>query len=187
MDAIEAIRTRRMLPKVRDDRPSRVQIEELLDLAVRAPCHHLTEPWRFIVLAGDERGRLGRAIADDAIERGTDAVDAKADGEKKVQRAPVIVVVTCVPSDEPDVVEREEFASVAMAIENLLLAAHASGIGVMLRTGPVAYSKAIREHLELAPNEHVVGFVYMGYPAGDRSLTSRAKSSEHTRWVGWDT
>lgn len=186
MDAIDAIRSRRMLPKAGVERPTRAEIEELIELAVRAPSHHLTEPWRFVVLAGDERNRLARAIADDAIEHGADPSEARADAAKKVDRAPVIIAVTCIPSDRDDVIEREEFASVAMAMQNMLLAAHAKGLAAMLRTGPAAYGPSVRTHLELAPNEHVAGFVYLGIPAGERALTPRAPAAEHTRWLGWD-
>jgi len=186
VDVFEAIRTRRMLPKVGDEPPTREQIAELLELAVRAPSHHLTEPWRFYVLMGVERERLGRAITDEAVSRGVDPAEAAADAAKKVARAPVIVVFTCVPSDAADVVEQEEIASVAMAMQNFLLGAHASGLGAMMRTGPAAYHGSIREHLDLAPNERVVGFVYLGYAHGERALTPRTPSQQHTRWLGWD-
>ncbi len=176
-----------MLPKVGDERPSREQIAELLDAAVRAPNHHLTEPWRFSVLAGAERERLARAIAGEAITRGVAPEDAETDGARKVARAPVIVVFTCLPSGGPDVVLEEELASVAMAIQNFLLAAHAKGLGAMLRTGPAAYHGAIRDHLSLDPNERVVGFVYLGFPAGDRALTPRTDAAERTRWLGWES
>ncbi len=81
-----------MIPRVEERPPSREEIEELLELAVRAPNHFATEPWRFYVLAGDERERLARAIADEAIESGTDETRARGDASKKVARAPVIVV-----------------------------------------------------------------------------------------------
>jgi nitroreductase len=184
MDALEAIRSRRMIPRVGPEAPSRADIEELLDAAVRAPNHHLTEPWRFTVLAGAERERLAQAIAEEAGERGIDPDEALADARRKVGRAPVVVVFTCVPAD--DAVEQEEVAAVAMAIQNFLLAAHASGLGAMLRTGGVAYHPSIRRHLDLAPNERVVGFVYLGYPSGDRALTERTPASARTRWLGWD-
>lgn len=174
-----------MIPKVAAERPARAVVEELLEAAVRAPNHHLTEPWRFTVLAGTQRERLAQAMADEAVERGGDREEALAEGRKKVGRAPVIVVFTCVPSS--DAVEQEETAAVAMAIQNFLLAAHAKGIGAMLRTGPAAYHPAIRQHLDLAPGEHVVGFVYLGHPASDRTLTERAPASASTRWLGWDT
>jgi nitroreductase len=187
VDALEAIHSRRMLPKVGEDRPTKEQIAELLDAAVRAPNHHLTEPWRFYVLAGAERDRLARAITDEAIARGVPKEQAEADAAKKVSRAPVIVVFTALPGEGPDIVEQEEVASVAMAIQNFLLAAHAKGFGAMLRTGPAAYHETIRDHLELQASELVVGFVYLGFPAGDRSLTPRAPAAEHTRWLGWDS
>jgi len=172
-----------MRPKVGTDAPSRVEIEELLEAAVRAPTHHLTEPWRFYVLSGESKRLLANAIASAAMAAGTDPDEARADGEKKVGRAPVIVVFTCVPSDEPDVVEQEEIASVAMAMQNFLLAAHAKGLGAMLRTGPAAYSPAIRDELGLGPSETVVGFVYLGFPEGQRALTPRATAAERTTWL----
>jgi nitroreductase len=184
VDALEAIRERRMIPRVGSDAPSRADIQELLDLAVRAPVHHKTDPWRFYVVSGDERERIARAIADEAIEAGTDEARALDDARKKVARAPVIVVFTVVPSDDPKVVEQEEFSSVAMAMQNFLLAAHAKGLGAMLRTGPAAYHPAIRKHLDLLDDEHVVGFVYLGAPEAEREKTERVPSTERTTWLG---
>ena len=185
MDALEAIRSRRMIPRVGSEAPSREEISELLDLAVRAPNHHRTEPWRFYVLQGAERDRLARAIADELVEtKGADPAAALDEGRTKVERAPVLVVFTAVPSEDPKVVEQEEIAAVAMAIENFLIGAHAKGLGAMLRTGAAAYHPSIREHLGLGPRENVVGIVYLGRPAADRSQTERAPASENTRWLG---
>lgn len=184
MDALEAIRTRVMRPKVSSDEPARAEIEELLEAAVRAPTHHLTQPWRFYVLAGSSRRLLANAIVAASMAAWTDEQAAREDAEKKVGRAPVIVVFTCLPGEGPDIVEVEEIASVAMAIQNFLLAAHAKGIGAMLRTGPAAYHPAIREQLGLDPRESVVGFVYLGYPAGERALTPRSSAAERTTWFG---
>lgn len=184
MDALDAIRTRRMIPRVSDEAPSKGEILELLELAVRAPNHHRTEPWRFYVLAGDERERLARAIAGEAIESGAEDARAVHDAHAKVERAPVIVVFTCVPSEDPKVVEEEELASVAMAIENFLIGAYAQGLGAMLRTGPAAYHSSISKQLGLADTERVVGFVYVGYPAGEREMTERTSAVERTTWLG---
>ena len=72
-----------MIPRVGPDAPTREEIEELLELAVRAPNHHRTEPWRFYVVAGDERKRLANAIADEAIESGTDSARAHDDARRR--------------------------------------------------------------------------------------------------------
>jgi nitroreductase len=183
---LEAIRTRRMLPRVGPDVPSREEIEALLELAVRAPTHHATEPWRFHVLVGDARDLLARAIADEAVASGADETRARADARKKIERAPVIVVFTCVPSPDEKVVEQEEIVSVAMAMQNFLLGAYATGLGAMLRTGAPAYHASIAKHLDLEPSERVVGLVYVGYPAGEREMTARTSAVERTRWLDSD-
>ena len=174
-----------MLPRVGAEPPSREEIAELLELAVRAPNHHRTEPWRFTVLAGAERERLARAMADESVASGTDEQRAMQDALAKVDRAPVIVVFTYVPSGDEKVVEQEELVSTAMAMENFLIAAYAKGLGAMLRTGPAAYHDAIAMHLELAPNERVVGFIYVGYPSGERDKTERQSAESRTRWLGF--
>jgi nitroreductase len=173
-----------MLPRVGDEAPSRADIEELLELAVRAPVHHRTDPWRFYVVSGDERERIARAIADEAVASGAEPARAAEDARKKVERAPVIVVFTVVPAADPKVVVEEEFASVAMAMQNFLLGAYAKGLGAMLRTGPAAYHPAIRSHLGLAEDESVVGMVYLGIPAGERERTERVPPGERTIWLG---
>lgn len=188
MDAIEAIRERRMLPKVDPERrPSPEEIAELLELGTRAPNHHLTEPWRFTVLTGEGLERLSRCIAADAAEGSDDSPEDLMDlARRKAERAPVVIAVSCVPSDDEKVVEQEELASVAMALQNLLLAAYAKGLGAMLRTGGYAYHPSVRRELDLQEDERVVGFVFLGYPAGDREKTARTPASELTRWIGWD-
>ena len=186
MDVFEAIRERRMLPRVGPDAPSRVEIAQLLDLAVRAPNHHRTEPWRFRILTGADRERLARVIEADAVDSGAEPARAREDARAKVERAPVIVVFTAVPSDDPKVIEQEEIVSVAMAMQNFLLGAYAMGLGAMLRTGSAAYHPSVNEHLGLEPDERVVGFVYLGYPAGARDKTERLASGEKTRWSGFE-
>lgn len=183
MDVLEAIRQRRMLPRVTDEAPPREAIEELLELAVRAPNHHRTEPWRFYVLNGDARERLAAAMAEEAVSSGTEPERARDEAGKKVARAPVIVVFTVAPSDDPKVVEQEEVASVAMGMQNFLLGAYATGLGAMLRTGPAAYHRSMNEHLGLDQRERVVGIVYLGFPAADRALTERQPAAERTTWL----
>ena len=58
MDAIDAIQRRTSVRRFRPDPVPRDTIARLLDAAVRAPNHKLTEPWRFAVLTGAARDRL---------------------------------------------------------------------------------------------------------------------------------
>lgn len=185
METYDAIMTRRSVPKVTDEIPDRSSIERLLEAAVRAPNHHLTQPWRFVVLTGSALDEFG-----EAWERGTAASGKDASGIRdKAHRAPVIVCVVERPKHHlPKVVELEEHHAVGAAIQNILLAAHAAGLGAMIRTGPAATMAEVREFLGLEEGELVAGFIYVGLPPedDDRPMTRRTSASEVTEWRGWD-
>ena len=170
--------------------PTRSEVLPLLEAAVRAPNHHLTEPWRFIVLTGQALEGLGEAMGESIRRRHAGARDL----EMKVQverarprRAPVIVAVIYVPSDHPRALEVEDRYALGAAIENLLLAAHATGLAAYLRTGAAAYASEVRDFLGLADGEEVASFVYLGRPVGrPRPLSRRTPASERTTWRGWN-
>jgi nitroreductase len=182
VETLDAIMTRRSMPRVGDRVPDDATIKKLLDAAVRAPTHHLTEPWRFIVLRGDARGRLGAAWA-----RGVERSGKNPEGvAAKALRAPAIICVVGRPKTHlPKIVELEEHHAIGAAIQNILLAAHALGLGAMVRTGPAASLDEVRDFLGLAVTELIAGFVYLGYPldgSEDRPLTRRADASTVTEW-----
>jgi nitroreductase len=184
VDAYEAIMTRRSVPRC-DGEVERAAVDKLLAAAVRAPNHHLTQPWRFVVLAGDARSELGRAWAAGLERLGKDASKVA----DKVLRAPVIVCVIERPHlDNPKVVEVEEHHAVGAAIQNMLLAAHASGLGAMHRTGDVVTLPEVREYVGARDGELIAGFVYVGRPPeGDdrRPMSRRTDHAEITEWRGW--
>lgn len=186
MEAYEAIVTRRSVPKVDPERvPDRADIEKLLEAAIRAPNHHLTQPWRFVVLAGDARRAFGDAWAAGDEADGKDPELARI----KALRAPVIIAVIGRPNPtHPKVVEVEEHHAVGAALQNMLLAAHALGLGAMLRTGLTTGHAEVQRFLGLADSEYVAGFVYVGFPAegtGERPLTRRDPVATRTEWRGW--
>lgn len=176
--------TRRSVPRC-DGEVERELIDTILAAAVRAPNHHLTQPWRFVVLAGAARSDLARAWAAGLEREGKDASRIPA----KVLRAPVIVCVLERPHlHNPKVVEIDEHYAVGAAIQNMLLAAHALGLGAMHRTGAATVLPEVREYLGAAPDELIAGFVYVGRPPeGDdgRPRSRRTDHSEITEWRGW--
>jgi len=111
MDVEQAIATRRMVGKVKDLIPSRGEIEKLLAAAVAAPNHHLTEPWRFIVLTGEALDELGEAMALRVGEKYPEAPDlADRVGRElaRPKRAPIIIAVLYVPSSHPKAIDMED-------------------------------------------------------------------------------
>jgi nitroreductase len=191
MDVLEAIRTRRSHGRMLPDAPPRALIERVLDAAVCAPNHYLTEPWRFVVLTGEARGALGRA--QEAALRRTlahpEAPEHRAALEKeraKPFRAPVVVVAAVERSALEKAVWLEEICATAAAVQNLLLAAQAEGLAAIWRTGETAYAPEVKEALGLPPEAQVLAIVYLGYPDRAQPPAARAPRAVPVRWLGWD-
>ena len=185
MDTYDAIITRRSVPKLTDESPTRAQIEKLLDAAVRAPSHHLTQPWRFVVLTGAALDDFGSAWAAGTTRGGKDASGIAA----KAHRAPVLIAVIATPHlNHPKVVEMEEHYATGMAMQNILLAAHDMGLGAMIRTWPAAEMGEVRDLLGVGPDDRIAGLIYLGYPApgdSERPMSRRSPAAERTEWRGW--
>lgn len=189
MDPLTWITTRRMCARVLEEPPTRQEIQAVIEAAVSAPNHHLTEPWRFIVLSGSALDDLGEVLA----ERARHEHEGAADLEQRVQkersrpkRAPVIVTVVYVPSDHPKAIEMEDRYAVGAAVENMLLAAHGMGLGAFWRTGAAARDPGVRSLLGLKDGEEIAAFVYLGYPLKERPDPPRRRkpASDVTTWLG---
>jgi nitroreductase len=190
METMEAIATRRSIGKVTPERPPREAIEKMLKAAVQAPNHFQTEPWRFWVLAGGAREELGRAMADVLREtmEDPDSEESRTLLAKEVEkplRAPVVIVVGSKRSENPKAVPIEDVEATAAAVQNMLLAAHALGLGAMWRTGDPAYDPKIKEFFGLGPEDHLAGFIYVGYPAMERAPRER-EPGDKVEWRGWE-
>src|SRR5512138_3738370 len=99
MDVFEAIHNRHSIKKVRQDPVPRDLIERLLDAAVQAPNHYKVRPWRFVVLTGEGRNRLGEAMAASQREHHPEFAQAAFDKTRALPlRAPVVIAVA---ADKP--------------------------------------------------------------------------------------
>jgi nitroreductase len=183
---LTALKNRRSISKVSPEEPPEALIRTMLEAATWAPNHFLTEPWRFVVLRGNARNRLGDALGEAAALREEDPVLAEAAREKivtKPLRAPYIIAVAVEPDSRDKVVELEEIAATAAATQNMLLAAEALGLGAIWRTGWACYTPQVREFLGLSERATVLGFVYVGYPAQPAPARTRRPVEEVTRWM----
>lgn len=183
--------TRRSVGAVTDERPGRADVDAVIQAASRAPTHHLTEPWRFVVLAGPAREALGEVMAGRVRREhaGDPHLEEKVAFEAgRPMRAPVILTVVYTPSDHPKAIEMEDRYAVGAAMQNALLAAHARGLAAFLRTGPASVDPGVAEHLGLEPGEEIAGFIYLGYPASDDPPPPKPRTdpADRTLWRGWD-
>jgi nitroreductase len=158
MDAETAIRTRRTHKAFRPEPLPRATIDELLELARWAPNHHLTNPWRF------------RVVGPRALERLKEAAGAEA--APKLDRAPTLVVCSCVLSGD-SVQDEEDLHATACAAYIVLLAAHARGFGGYWRTPEVLRTDAGRAAVGLGADERFVSLIHLGQSAQERPAPER--------------
>jgi nitroreductase len=184
MTMLNLIHTRHSIPKVKPDPIPRQVIEQLLSAAVQAPNHHRVRPWRFVVLQGDARLRLGEVMAQALKDRQPDALEEALAVERlRPLRAPLLIAVGVEKPTEPKVLEIENVCAAAAATQNLLLAAHALGLGGMWRTGPAALDPAVKAFLGFAPDQHLIGFLYIGYPESEHQFPERPSYEDRTVWM----
>ena len=179
MDAYDAIARRTSTRTFKPDPVPRYVIERLLAAAVRAPNHKLTEPWRFVVVTGDAKRRyaeLRRAHRAKRFEGRSD--DQARQAIEKTYRehldTPAFVFVLCEVSDDP-VRREEDYGATMMAIENLLVAAAADGLGTYVRTGGIMELSEVRALAGAKDGQRIVGIVSVGYLAAPPEPTPRKK------------
>ncbi|WP_321389405.1 nitroreductase [Emcibacter sp.] len=188
MSVIDAIKKRRSNGMIEQREVPRELIEKLLDAAVCTPVHYNTSPWRFQVLTGEARNRLGKYMAQCFVENQADpeapAVQAKIPViEKKALRAPVIIVVAAAKSDDPRAIVEEDVASATVSCQNILLAAEELGLACIWRTGAFTYGDRMRELLGFDEGTRLTGFMYLGYPKKQPPQVERPTSDEFTQWL----
>lgn len=163
------IRERRSNLNVDLERPvPREVIDQLLGLAVTAPNHYRTHPWRFVVLTGDARARIG-AVAAQVVEQRGDPASLVERQRTQFLRAPAVIVAASIPDDDP-IKDFENKHTVAAGVQNMLLAATSAGLASAWRSGLAMVDPAVcgpvKESLGLDPRDEIVAFVYLGYPIG---------------------
>ena len=144
-------------------------VNELLDLAVTAPNHYRTNPFRFVVLTGAARGRLGGVVAD-VLSKRPDQKEANLERQRgQYLRAPTVIAIASAADEDP-VKHFENKYAVAAAAQNILIGAAAAGLAAAWRSGPgmtdPEVSAAVKEALGLAQSDEVIAFMYLGYPTG---------------------
>jgi len=184
MDVIQAIHSRHSVKKVKPDALPREMIEQLLQAAVQAPNHHKVRPWRFVVLTGTGRDRLGDVMAASQRDRQPDLPPEAFDKTRALPlRAPVVIAVGVDKPEEPRIIEIENVSAASAACQNMLLAAHSLGLGAIWRTGEWARDAQVKEFLGFTADQYLVGFIYIGWPEFEVELPERPGFEDRTVWV----
>jgi len=177
MNYLDFLEGRRSLPsrQLGDPGPTPEQLERLLTAAIRVPDHGKLTPWRLLLIRGEERARLGAALADIHVRADPGVPPAVVQKDRdRFNFAPLIVaVIARVEPNHPKVPEQEQVLSAGYVAYNLLLGAQALGFGAQILTGWAAYDRDVTQLLGLGANERVVAFVHIG--------TAREEAPERLR------
>ncbi|WP_106478596.1 NAD(P)H nitroreductase [Phytohalomonas tamaricis] len=184
MDAMTLLHERSSMGKLTDQAPDASQLDAIYRAALRAPDHDQLTPWHFIEIAGAGRERLGelfaRAVQTDDPEVDEQALDK---ARKKALRAPVIIAVIARVQEHHKVPRIEQIISAGCAAHAMLYAAQLQGLGAMWRTGKFSGHGVVREGLGVGDNDELVGFIYLGQPAGrPKRLPVREPEDFVERW-----
>ena len=185
MPLLDLLQRRRSIKRFTDRPVTRAEIEALLDAAVLAPNHRLTEPWRYYVLGPEAREAYGLAVG---IRKARKIEDPEASRTMRDRVAaehralPCMIAIALVKSDNPEIAE-EDYASAMMGVQNLALAAVELGLGTAIRTGAVMGDPAARAAAGVGENERIVAIVNVGEPAEAPAGPKKRLAAELTRWV----
>ncbi len=197
--------SRRSVRRFAPEPPDRALLERLLEAAVTAPSASNKQPWRFLVVTNREIiARLAAAVRE-AVSRisahlDLDAFRAYGDYFTRFESAPVLIVplsrsLTILSNlvdgglsdgdrERIRVMERNSgLIGTSLALQNLLLMAHATGLGASGMTGPLVAADRIREILEVPDSWEIVAFIPVGFPAEEPGRTDRKPIAHVVRWI----
>lgn len=162
------------------------EIREIIATADWAPTHGRTEPWRFFVLTGENldkfcehHAELYWANTDEGLR-----TETKRDTLRKMgANASHLIITVMRRTPETKIIVEEEYAAVAAATENMLLAATAKDIASFWSTGGMTHNPAMKMYLGLTENDLVMGLIYLGYTDEHKEGTRKIPLEDKIIWV----
>jgi F420 biosynthesis protein FbiB-like protein len=186
-DLIELIHSRRSIRRYTDQPVPPALVERLLTAATWAPSAHNRQPWRFAILEDSAtKARLAAAMGErlrrDLAADGLDDAAIERDAGRayaRISGAPLLILLCLSPADMDDYPDGRRrghemtmaVQSAAMAGQNLLLAAHALGLGACWLCAPLFCPDVVTATLALPPDWQPQGLITVGYPAETKTKT----------------
>jgi nitroreductase len=202
---LEHLSARRSVRRFREDAPPREVLARLVEAAVTAPSASNKQPWRFLVVTDRARITLLAEAVRAAVERIASHVPAEAfrsygDYFTRFEAAPALIVplhrtLTILsnladdaldPADRARIERMEQQSGLigtSLALQNLLLMAHALGLGASGMTGPLVADDRLRALLDVPPSWNITALVPVGWPAEAPAPTSRKPAESVIRWI----
>tara|TARA_R110001592_G_scaffold205052_2_gene455436 strand:- start:7448 stop:8059 length:612 start_codon:yes stop_codon:yes gene_type:complete len=181
---VELLCQRVSSPRLTEPAPNKQELDLVFKSALRTPDHMMLRPWRYLIIEGEARHKLGELFLSSAklssalsskntaaqstenhVEEMTEFKEEKL--KSMPMRAPMLIVAIASLIDHPKVPHEEQILSCGVGVGYMLLALQTLGYGGVWRTGDMALNKFVCEGLGLKENESIVGFLYIGTPVGE--------------------
>lgn len=186
METLEAISSRRSVRKFSDQPVEREKLQIVLDAVRMAPSWANMQCWRFVVITNQA---VKTAISELSFvesyftPRGYKVNPAM----KALAEAPVVIVACAVPEQSGEMAGQAYYMTdMGIAAENLMLAAHAVGLGSVF-VG-VFDEEKLGDLLDIPPGVRIVGLFPLGYPLGEAKTGPQRKPLEeivfYEKWKG---
>jgi len=197
MELHEAMYSLRAMRRLKTDPVPEELIWKVLDAAIRAPSGGNRQPWNFIVVTDAEKKRK---IAEWYLD-GWHAVYGAAQGAMEAEgdqartlrsadhlanhlaEAPVFIIPTVRASGVAAVSGMG--SSIFPAVQNLMLAARAEGLGTTLTTLHKTHEEEVKELLGVPEGVETMCLIPMGWPKGKFGQGPRLPVEKVTYWDGW--
>jgi len=180
----EAIASRRSIKVYKSNPVSHETIRTLLEIAVIAPNHRMTQPWRFYVMGQESRAAFGKVLGHRKAKKIDDKEAAKIVIEKVTnthRSLPTMIAVATELNDNPEIRE-EDYAASYMGIQNLCLTACSMGLGTHVKTGAVMDDPIARKAIGVREGERVIATISLGEPAEIPESKPRKTAESLTIW-----
>ncbi len=197
MDIFEAINSQRAMRRLKPDPVPEELIWKLLDAAVKAPSGGNRQPWNFIVIRDDEtKAKIAEwyldgwnkaygpvkqaAMANPASARTYSSADHLANHLAEV---PVLIIATINTAGVAPV--STSGASIYPAVQNLMLAARALGLGTTITTLHRTHETEVKQLLGVPEGVDTMALIPLGYPVGKFGPTNRIPTEKVVYWDKW--
>jgi len=198
MDIFEAINSQRAMRRLKPDPVPEELIWKLLDAAVKAPSGGNRQPWNFIVIRDDEtKAKIAEwyldgwnkaygpvkqaAMASPTTARTYASADHLANHLAEV---PVLIIATINNAGVAPV--STSGASIYPAVQNLMLAARALGLGTTITTLHRTHEAEVKQLLGVPEGVDTMALIPLGYPVGKFGPTNRIPTEKVVYWDKWD-
>lgn len=163
MNLAETIRTRRTIHQYLDKPVAEELVLEALELALWAPNHRLTFPWRFVIAGPEARQRITQIAVELKSQKKSLSDTERAMVEKNFLNPPYLVVLGQAQNADP-AVAKEDYASIACGVQNASLILWSHGVGSKWTTGgPTRHPDTYRVTGFDPTKEEIIGFFWIGF------------------------